>query len=117
MKYALTCAMLVTAFFSNNVFAGNSEIEELKARMKAVQDRIQHLENENKSVDPSDLNRVTKSTRTKARTATGENSGNPSISMVGNFTGQRIHGSGGVHSSSFLPLSEAEFIFGNRPAC
>ncbi len=42
----------------------------------------------------------------------GENTGNPSISVVGSFTGERLRSGDGVGSSSFLPLSETEIIFG-----
>lgn len=40
-----------------------------------------------------------------------ENTGNPSISVVGNFTADRTRGDQQAGSSSFFPLSEAEFIF------
>ena len=52
------------------------------------------------------------SAQTTAAEATAENTGNPAISVIGNFTGERIRGDGGVSSSSFLPLSETEIIFG-----
>jgi len=44
--------------------------------------------------------------------STTQNTGNPSISVIGNFTGERIRGDAGAGSSAFLPLSETEFVFG-----
>ncbi|RMG91813.1 MAG: hypothetical protein D6703_03705 [Zetaproteobacteria bacterium] len=43
---------------------------------------------------------------------TAENTGNPSISVIGTFAGSMLRGGNGVNTSSFLPLSEAEFVFG-----
>lgn len=48
----------------------------------------------------------------EARLSSTENTGNPAISMIGNFTGNHIRGSDGSGSSSFLPLSETEIVFG-----
>jgi hypothetical protein len=122
------CFMLAVALLgSGNAFAA-SEIEELKIQVQQMLKRIEQLEVADKTRASAALQAATekekekqpkvvqtassKPVRKAARTATGENAGNPAISVVGNFTGQRIRGSGGVRSSSFLPLSEAEFIFG-----
>ena len=42
---------------------------------------------------------------------TAENTGNPSISVVGIFAGSSMNGGDAVHRDEFLPLSESEFIF------
>ncbi|MDT8376283.1 MAG: hypothetical protein RQ867_06015 [Mariprofundaceae bacterium] len=123
MKYALLCAVFAAALFSGNAFAASSEIEELKIQLKQMQQRIEQLERREKRAGLPDNSRAapvavaepTPAKPVKAETAVSgaaENQGNPAISVIGNFTGQRIRGSGGVRSSSFLPLSEAEFIFG-----
>ncbi len=128
MKYAHMCIMLAAALLgSGNAFAA-SEIEELKTQVQQILNRIEQLETADKArrqaqaltsagITESKLPEIVHTTPARpvtsaARAATGENSGNPSISVVGSFTGQRIHGNGGVKSSDFLPLSEAEFIFG-----
>ncbi len=135
MRFAQRCLMLAVLLLSGgNAYA--SEIEELKVQVQQLLKRIEQLELrekeraqqarvetergkresrtaavESKAERPQAPSLVAAVTGTPKPAAMGENSGNPSISVVGNFTGQRINGSGGVHSSSFLPLSEAEFIF------
>jgi hypothetical protein len=110
-----------------NAYAA-SEIEELKIQVQQMLKRIEQLEVAEqarikptvqaaaKTIEEEKQPEMTRPAPAKPaskvrRVATGENSGNPSISVVGNFTGQRIRSSSGVNSSSFLPLSEAEFIF------
>jgi hypothetical protein len=128
MRYARMCFMLAVALLgSGNAFAA-SEIKELKAEIQQLLKRIEQLEVAEKARIKPTVQAAAKTIEEEKqpemprpapakpaskvkRVATGENSGNPSISVVGNFTGQRIGGSGGVNSSSFLPLSEAEFIF------
>lgn len=118
MRYALYgavfAALLLSNTFSGNAFAANSEIEELKSQMRSMQQRIQQLEEaEAKSAAEARAKPVsTKPAAKPAGKSVAENQGNPAISVIGNFTGQRIRGSNGVQSSSFLPLSEAEFVFG-----
>jgi len=114
MKRALTCACVAAFFFSGNAFAADSEIEGLKTRMNALQERIRQLEEKEKdaTMRPAAKSETAAAPAKAVRGATGENVGNPSISVIGNFTGRNVRGSGGVHSSSFLPLSEAEFVFG-----
>jgi len=131
MRYARLCLMLAAVLSSSGNAYAASEIEELKTQVQQILKRIEQLEVAEKARDatasqtavsevkqvketPPEMARAipAKAESKSARFATGENSGNPSISVVGNFTGQRIRGSGGVSSSSFLPLSEAEFIFG-----
>lgn len=121
MKYALYGVVFAVLLFGNtfngNAFAASSEIEELKSQMSAMQSRIQQLE---EAEAKSAVEARTKTAETRANAVgsrpTGKtvatNQGNPAISVIGNFTGQRIRGSNGVQSSSFLPLSEAEFVFG-----
>jgi len=126
MRYARLCLMLAAVLFSSgNAYAAN-EIEELKVQVQQILNRIVQLEEAEKArakavshvaVEKTKKEKVLKVMAQPApakstHVAVGENSGNPSISVVGSFTGQRIRGSGGVNSSSFLPLSEAEFIFG-----
>jgi len=128
MKYARMCVMLAAALLgSGNAFAA-SEIEELKIQVQQMLKRIEQLEVAEKTCLQAEPPAIAETVQAKqpevayvapadpanrtAPAAAGENSGNPAISVVGTFTGQRIRGSGGVNSSSFLPLSEAEFIFG-----
>ena len=118
MSYALKSALLAMAILvCGNAFAA-SEIEDLKSQVQKLMNRIEQLEKAEKDrADAEKMsasqNKIKKRAPAKqvARKATAESVGNPSISVIGNFTGQRIQGSGGVQSSSFLPLSEAEFIF------
>lgn len=132
MKYARLCVMLAAVLLSPGNAYAVSEIEELKIQVQQILKRIEQLEVAEKAragIAPLAAAKKVEKVKEKqpeivrttpegvptskvARVATGENSGNPSISVIGNFTGQRIRGSGGVRSSSFLPLSEAEFIFG-----
>ncbi|MDQ7004076.1 MAG: hypothetical protein Q9N67_03770 [Ghiorsea sp.] len=46
----------------------------------------------------------------KPKATTAENTGNPSISVIGTFNGSSLAGSKGVHQQDFLPLSEGEFV-------
>jgi len=124
MKYARLCFMLAAALLgSGNAFAA-SEIEEMKTQVQQLLNRIEILESAEKAriasqqavVEKEELE-VANSVAAKpvnhtAHAVAGENSGNPSISVVGSFTGSHIRGNDGTRSSSFLPLSEAEFIFG-----
>jgi len=48
----------------------------------------------------------------RAAVTTAENTGNPSISVIGTFAGSSMRGGNGVRKNSFLPLSEGEFVFG-----
>ncbi|NWF38881.1 hypothetical protein F3F96_07000 [Mariprofundus sp. NF] len=122
MKHALKRAVFAAAILvSSNAYAA-SELEVLKNQVQQLMDRIEQLESKNRVAPAAAPQAATSKeaapsvasseVRKSARVATAENSGNPSISVIGNFTGQRIRGDGGVRSSSFLPLSEAEFIFG-----
>ncbi len=128
MRYARLCLMLAVVLLGpSNAYAAN-EIEELKIQVQQILKRIEQLELAEKAraeaLPQAAVERVKGKEPEMVRSApeepvgrakrvtTAENSGNPSISVIGNFTGQRIRGSGGVNSSSFLPLSEAEFIFG-----
>jgi len=127
MRYARLCFMLaVVLLSSSNAYA--SEIESLKIQVQQILQRIEQLEASEKLLTESEpQSAIEKVEQAKEKSpemassapagraapvSAGENSSNPSISVIGNFTGQRIRGSGGVRSSSFLPLSEAEFIFG-----
>jgi hypothetical protein len=128
MKQALYCVAFAAVLFSSDAFAASSEIEELKAQLKQMQQRIEQLEQREMRTEQSDNKRsdsnraapiiVAEPTPAKppkakvSASGVAENQGNPAISVIGNFTGQRIRGSGGVRSSTFLPLSEAEFVFG-----
>ncbi len=78
-----------------------NEIETIKAQIRTLTQKVEELEAREKQVDsPSD------------RATTAENTGNPSISVVGTFAGSAMRGGNATHSTSFLPLSEGEFIFG-----
>ena len=124
MKRALYGVAFAAMFISGNAFAASSEIEELKKQLQLLQQRIEQLEKREQRGDALPESRrtapvaevepaPTRSSKTQTTaSAAAENQGNPAISVIGNFTGQRIRGSGGVRSSSFLPLSEAEFVFG-----
>jgi len=50
--------------------------------------------------------------KTAQAAATGENTGNPSISVIGTFAGSAMRGGNAVHQRNFLPMSEGEFVFG-----
>jgi len=129
MRYARMCFMLAAALLgSANAYAGN-EIEEMKVQVQQLMKRIEMLETaakartetpsvaaaEAKETSPEIVHSIpAKQVSNTTHVAMGENSGNPSISVVGSFTGSRIRGNDGTRSSSFLPLSEAEFIFGAR---
>jgi len=129
MKHALIGAVLAMVVASSNAMAAGSEIEALKAQMKTMMERIEQLEKAEAATNRASQSahqsskqeierRATTSeprqekAKSSVSTTKAANSSNPAISVVGTFTGQRIRGSGGVQSSSFLPLSEAEFIFG-----
>jgi len=128
MRYARMCFMLAALLLSTGNAYAASEIEALKVQVQQMLKRIEQLETAEKSREmrPAETAAAdadqpkpatpevvrTNPAKQSVRAATAENSGNPSISVVGNFAGQRIRGTGGVRSSSFLPLSEAEFIFG-----
>lgn len=43
---------------------------------------------------------------------TAENTGNPSISVIGTFAGSAMRGGNAVRQTAFLPMSEGEFVFG-----
>jgi len=122
MKHALKSVVFAVAMIaSSNAYAA-SELEALKDQVQQLMNRIEQLEMSKKTApvaasqtattEEAVVSASSNEVRKSARVATGENTGNPSISVLGNFTGQSIRGSGGVRSSSFLPLSEAEFIFG-----
>lgn len=112
MKYArygaVFAVLLLSNTFNGNAFAASSEIEALKSQMNAMQKRIKQLE---EAEAKSSAEVRTKAVPSQPAAAKATNQGNPAISVIGNFTGQRIRGSNGVQSSSFLPLSEAEFVF------
>ncbi len=121
MRYARLCLMLAAVLFSSGNAHAASEIEELKVQLQQMLKRIEELESAEKMSAAAQEKRQqtpvvnavpAREVNKHARATTAENSGNPSISVIGNFTGQRIRGDGAVSSSSFLPLSEAEIIFG-----
>jgi len=127
MKHAFkSTAFAVAILVCGNAFAA-TELETLKSTVQTLMDRIEQLEAAEKArlveaekiKEARDVEKVSaaKKEARKQYASTPDSSGrvssgNPSISVIGNFTGQRIRGSGDVRSSSFLPLSEAEFIFG-----
>lgn len=103
--------------------AENDEINILKAQIKLLMQRVETLEGEHeKAVDNEVVsdNVVSKQPTTlpiesrvvpRAVATTAENTGNPSISVIGTFAGSSIQGGNGVQKNSFLPLSEGEFVF------
>lgn len=118
VAWLLPCALLAAMSAQAET---TDELQQLKEQVRLLQQRIEAMEARPNGLDSSTARAVTEDSgkggsrnQHAATTAVGENLGNPSISVVGSFTGQRIRGSGGVRSSSFLPLSEAEFIFGAR---
>jgi len=105
--------------------AENDEINILKAQIKLLMQHVEALESKQKiAVDKEVVsNNVMPQQSTATLPAasmpapqtvatTAENTGNPSISVIGTFTGSSLQGGNGVHKSSFLPLSEGEFVFG-----
>ena len=77
-----------------------NEIEAMKTQIKNLSQKVERLEAEQQAAS------------TDAGSAMAENTGNPSISVVGTFAGSAMRGSGGIHGTSFFPLSEGEIIFG-----
>jgi len=138
MKYAQLCLLLAVALLgSGNAYAA-SEIEEIKIQVQQLLKRIEQLESAERvrevshqmadeedgehhhqelthsDGDAGEHQGQAHDEHELEHVARDMGTGNPSISVIGSFTGSRIRGSDGARSSSFLPLSEAEFIFGAR---
>jgi len=96
MKYALICAVVTAVFFSCNAFAADSETESLQQQLNSLQEQLKTI----------------KGVKDTSKNISGENTGNPAISVIGSFTGHRSRGGNNLGSSSFLPLSETEIVFG-----
>ncbi len=69
-------------------------------QLQILEQRIEQLEQQARQQTP-----------TAKATNTAENTGNPSISVIGTFAGAAMNSSNGGHSSRFFPLSEGEFVF------
>ncbi len=123
LTWLLPCLLLAMPVYA----AENDEINTLKAQIKLLMQRVEVLESKQQiAVDNSTtINNATQqqpasiatiiSTPTsvpQAVATTAENTGNPSISVIGTFAGSSMQGGNGVHKNSFLPLSEGEFVFG-----
>jgi len=101
----------------------SNEIKALKAQINMLMQRVEALENKQQEGNTVLAETVSKPTPAlpmlsalaparAVAAATAENTGNPSISVIGTFAGSSMHGGNGVHKNSFLPLSEGEFVFG-----
>jgi len=107
--------------------AENDEITTLKAQIKLLMQRVEVLESKQQTA----INNVATVRSTMQQqdspivvttsvpvpepqvvATTAENTGNPSISVIGTFAGSSLQGGNGIHKNSFLPLSEGEFVFG-----
>ena len=82
----------------------SDEVNALEAQVKLLMQRIEAVENKQTNTAGTSVQQL--------MPATSENTGNPSISVIGTFAGASMSGENGVHSDSFLPLSEGEFVFG-----
>jgi len=117
--WLLSCLLLA---MSANA-AETNEIDALKAQIKQLLQRVEVLERQQHQAAPVETSQQpspplpatqTTSAPATARAAatTAENTGNPSISVIGTFAGSSMRGGNGVRKNSFLPLSEGEFVFG-----
>ncbi|WP_038246947.1 porin family protein [Ghiorsea bivora] len=84
--------------------AESDEINVLKTQVKLLMQRIEVAESKQTNTDGTSMQQF--------MPTTSENTGNPSISVIGTFAGSSMSGENGAHSDSFLPLSEGEFVFG-----
>ncbi|MDQ6981159.1 MAG: hypothetical protein Q9M46_06740 [Ghiorsea sp.] len=100
LVWLLPCLLLAVPAFAED---GN-EINVMKTQVKLLMQRIEVIES--KQTDAAGLSMQ------QLMPTTAENTGNPSISVIGTFAGASMSGENGVHSDSFLPLSESEFVFG-----
>ncbi len=123
LLWLLPCLLLAMPVYA----AENDEINTLKAQIKLLMQRVEVLERKqqtaaNRGVTNNTTTQQQPSPITAAAPApipepqavatTAENTGNPSISVIGTFAGSSIQGGNRVHKTSFLPLSEGEFVFG-----
>ncbi|MFQ5344923.1 MAG: hypothetical protein ACE5DZ_03065 [Mariprofundus sp.] len=125
LAWLLPCLLLAIPAHA----AENDEIKALKSQIRLLMQRVEALEQKQRMLDSSTVTtKVTKQPSTPAlpvastastpspapmaAATTAENTGNPSISVIGTFTGSSLRGGNGVHKNSFLPLSEGEFVFG-----
>jgi len=88
--WLLPCLLLATSATATE----NNAIESLQAQIDTLTSSLEAIKSSQKPA------------------ATAENTGNPSISVVGTFAGSSMHASDGTHQDNFLPLSEGEFVFG-----
>jgi len=110
LVWLLPCLLLA---MSANA-AETNEINALKEQITQLLQRVEVLERQQHQAVPVEPSQQALLPLPAAQTATttGENTGNPSISVVGTFAGSSMHGGNGIHKNSFLPLSEGEFVFG-----
>lgn len=119
LVWLLPCLLLA---MSANA-AETDEIDTLKAQIKQLIQRVETLELQQHQAVPIEISHqpplllpaiqtASNPAPVRAAVTTAENTGNPSISVIGTFSGSSMSGGNGVQKSSFLPLSEGEFVFG-----
>jgi len=114
IAWLLPC--LIVLIMPTTASADNSEIQQLKDQIRLLSQKVEALEKKQiaaaqpTATSTMQAEAVTHAANTTS-TATAENSGNPSISVIGTFAGSSMR-SGATHTSNFLPMSEGEFVFG-----
>ena len=129
IQFALVALAVLCLVATDNAQAGEQEdinllkqqVLEMKAKIEALERRI-NAKNEPAEAAASVQARSERSEpkasgQQTSVAARGENSGNPAISVIGTFNAHAVRGGvnaagGRVNSREFLPLSEAEIIFG-----
>ncbi|OIQ01767.1 MAG: hypothetical protein COS82_10820 [Zetaproteobacteria bacterium CG06_land_8_20_14_3_00_59_53] len=127
LAWLLPCLIILVPYYAEA--AGADEIQALKDQINILIQKVEALEarqqqiqaaGESKADNPASVGvstaplsvaSVTPSQSATAQ-ATGENSGNPAISVIGTFAGSAMRGGNAVHQRNFLPMSEGEFVFG-----
>ena len=75
---------------------------ELKAQVKLLMQRIESVESKQTEAIGSNMQ--------QAIPVSSENTGNPSISVISTFAGSSMRADNGIHSESFLPLSDRKSV-------
>ncbi len=105
LPWLLPCLLLALPAHA----AQTNETDALKEQIRMLMQRVEALEKQRQTPSVTDM--ANAGNTQPAAASAAENTGNPSISVIGTFAGSSMQG-GGIRTTSFLPLSEGEFVFG-----
>ncbi len=109
LTWLLPCMLLAFPAMAEE----SNVIKMLQDQVESLKQHVKTLENKQWKMQDSFARKPSTATPLRAQAATtAENTGNPSISVIGTFLGSSMHSSNGVHKDVFFPLSEGEFVFG-----